>query len=399
MTAPHRLAYLVSHPIQYQSPLLRRLAAEPRLDLTVFFLSDLSVGSYHDPGFGLEITWDVPLLDGYRSEFLPALGQRQRLGLLRPLTRSVAPPTNPSRFDALWVHGYAHQACLRAVERAARLRLPVLLRGESHLTSHPRGRLRAVVKRVFLRGLFRRISGFLAIGTRNRDYYRHYGVPDDRIFPMPYAVDNDFFARRAAEARPARERLRQSLGLAPGRPIVLYASKLMARKRPLDLVSAHARLPSSGTGRPYLVFAGDGPLAADVAARGRELGTLDDTRLIGFRNQTELPALYDLCDVFVLPSEHEPWGLVVNEVMNAARPVVVSDEVGAADDLVADGVNGRVFPKGDVDALASALRHILEEPGRAREMGRQSLSRIARWGIEEDRVGLLTALDALDEAR
>jgi glycosyltransferase involved in cell wall biosynthesis len=97
--------------------------------------------------------------------------------------------------------------------------------------------------------------------------------------------------------------------------------------------------------------------------------------------------------VFVLPSAHEPWGLVVNEAMNAAKPVVVSDQVGCAPDLVRDGVNGFVFPAGDIGALAERLRRLTEDPELARRMGEESLRIIDKWNFDADVQGLLEALD------
>ena len=157
---------------------------------------------------------------------------------------------------------------------------------------------------------------------------------------MPYAVDNEFFRTAAERARPHRERLRAELGLQPGRAVILFASKMQPHKRAADLLEAYARLSPDTAAEPaaYLVFAGDGEERARLERRARAL-KWDSIRFIGFRNQSELPALYDLCDVFVLPSEHEPWGLVVNEAMNAGKPVIVSDRVGAGPDLVEDGVN------------------------------------------------------------
>ena len=388
-----RIAYVVSHPIQYQAPLLRHLAEDGAIDVSVLFLSDLSTRSYRDPGFGHEVEWDTPLLEGYRHVFLPAWGSPTTLSFWQPLTRGLGREITRGRFDALWVHGYAHQALLQAMRLGRRRGLPVLLRGESHLKSHPRGRARALVKDVLLRWLFARLDGFLAIGSLNRSYYRHYGVGDDRLFSMPYAVDNAFFRTRAAESRPGRAGLRAELGLPAGAPVILFASKLVARKRARDLLSAFERLRAGWTGEPpALVFVGDGPERPELEARAAGGGTV---RFAGFRNQSQMPRFYDLCDVFVLPSEHEPWGLVVNEVMNAGRPVVVSDHVGAGADLVVNGENGFVFPKGDVAALAGALVSVLRDPHRKSEMGRRSLDKVAGWSFEQDREGLLSSLHAV----
>lgn len=390
----YRVACLTSHPIQYQVPLFRKLAELPSIDLTVLFLSDLSVRGYRDPGFGVDLRWDVPLLDGYRYEFLPALGRRDRLSFWRPLSYGLGRFLRAGRFDALWVHGYAHQVCWRAIVAAKKAGIKVLMRGESHRLSETRHPLKRWAKRQLLGWLFRRVDGFLAIGTLNREYYIHYGVPEDKIFPMPYAVDNEFFRDKAEKARACREALRAELGLQPGRPIVLYASKLQRRKRPDDLLEAYIRLSPDGIRepRPYLVVVGDGEERWRLEERVRGLGW-QSVRFLGFQNQSELPRYYDLCDVFVLPSEREPWGLVVNEVMNAGKPVIVSDQVGCGPDLVYDGVNGFMFPVGDIGALADRLRFLTAHPDVASRMGQESLRIIERWDFEADIEGLLRALE------
>jgi glycosyltransferase involved in cell wall biosynthesis len=137
---------------------------------------------------------------------------------------------------------------------------------------------------------------------------------------------------------------------------------------------------------------GDGEERARLEEQTLSSAFGNDVRFTGFKNQTELPALFALCDVFVLPSVYEPWGLVVNEAMAAARAVIVSDEVGCQSDLVQDGVNGRVFPAGDIDALRASLRDVLSVPGRAREMGAEGLAIIRKHSFEEDVAGLRQAL-------
>jgi glycosyltransferase involved in cell wall biosynthesis len=396
MDGNYRVACLVSHPIQYQAPLFRYLAARPAIDLTVFFLSDLSLHAYRDSGFGVDVKWDVPLLDGYRHEFLPRMGGGSELSFWRPWTFGLRARLRRGRFDALWVHGYAHRGCLAAIAAAKSLNIPVLLRGESNLMSETDDALKLGVKRIAMPALLRTIDGVLAIGRLNRAYYLHYGVDANRIFPMPYAVDNAFFRAAAERARPNREALRAELGLNPGRPVILFASKMQPHKRAGDLLEAYARLSPDNRAEPtvYLVFAGDGEERTALERRAREL-KWDSIRFIGFRNQSELPALYDLCDVFVLPSEHEPWGLVVNEAMNAAKPVVVSDRVGAGQDLVEDGTNGFIYPVGDVTTLADRLRQLVENPERRATMGARSLERVEQYGFEADHDGLVAALNSI----
>ncbi|MGC1677684.1 MAG: glycosyltransferase family 4 protein, partial [Candidatus Binataceae bacterium] len=367
MISPYRIACMVTHPIQYQAPMFRHLAASPEIDLTVFFLSDISMREYRDAGFGVTLKWDVPLLEGYRSEFLPALGAIDQISFWRPFTVAIRRRLRAGRFDALWIHGYAHQAMLRAVAAARSLGIKVLMRGESHYGSESRSILTRMLKRRALPALLRRVDACLPIGARNREYYLGHGVPESKLFAMPYAVDNEFFRAGAEAARPDREQLRREMALAPGRPIVLFASKLQPRKRAGDLLEACAALHSPP--RPYLLIVGDGEERAALEARAHALGLDGAVRFLGFRNQTELPRLYDLCDVFVLPSGAEPWGLVLNEVMNAAKPVIASDAVGAASDLVIEGNNGFVYPVGDIAALTRAIERITSSPEHAAAMG------------------------------
>ena len=237
------------------------------------------------------------------------------------------------------------------------------------------------------------VDGFLAIGTLNARYYRSYGIAAERIFSVPYAVDNAFFRAKARAAARDREHLRRELGLAPGRPVILFASKLSEVKRGVDLLEAYIQMSPDQVQEPhpYLMFIGDGSQRKSLEERA---GTMNwsSIKFLGFRNQTELPQYYDLCDVLVLPSAFEPWGLVINEVMNAGRAVVVSDQVGCGPDLVRPGENGAVFPAGDIAGLRQALVDLLSDPQTCRIRGQKSLELIDAWGIEEDVAGLNRAL-------
>ena len=395
-----RLAYLVSHPIQYQAPLLRRIAQEPDIDLTVLFGSDFSVREYADEGFGVKLTWDVPLLEGYRSKLLPAWHDPGTVTATTPLSRSLLralrDPDGTPAYDALWVHGYASLNSLRGIVAAYALGIPVLLRADIWLADRPRSPLRLVAKRLFFTALRPLVAGILSVGTNNAAYWDFYFGQRVRQFLLPYAVDNSFFHFKAQAAVSLLPTLRAELGMEPGRPVILYASKLQRRKLAEHLVQAFGQMLGRGRSyaEPYLLIVGDGEerakLEAEISARH-----LHGVRFAGFRNQSELPAFFALCDVFVLPARHEPWGLVVNEVMASGRPVIVSSDVGAAADLVTDGVEGFIYPTGDIDALATALEQVLASPETAQRMGEAAARRIASWDFEADIRGLRTALGAV----
>ncbi len=400
-----RVAYLLSHPIQYQSPLLRLLAQQPGLELTVLYTSDFSVHSYHDKGFGAAVEWDVPLLGGYRHEFLPRLLDSHDVSFFRPLSRGIFRRLRQRRFDVLWIHGYATLNSWMAMAAAKMLGIPVLLRTDSTLIDHPRGPVKLAIKGLFFRILRCFTFGVLSVGQRNTEYWRHHLGADIPVFSIPYAVDNAFFQEQCKAASATREQLRQQLGLEANRPVLLFASKLLARKCCLDLVDAYlevvkrSRLEAASRPLPYLLIVGEGEQRSQIEARLHQASEQEreGVRILGFRNQSELPRFYDLCDAFVLPSIHEPWGLVVNEAMNAGKAIVVSDQVGCQPDLVEDGDNGLVFPARNVEALADALAKVLADPAGCRKMGERSLERIRAFSFEANLRGLMQAFTAAGE--
>lgn len=381
-----RIAYVVSHPIQYQAPLLRLLAKQTDIEFKVFFFDRTTAGPYEDSGFNQAIEWDVPLLHGYANE---TLSESKGLGGI--WHRDVEERLCSGDFEIIWVHGHNHPTFFRIIRTARRQRIKVLMRGESHpCIVHPNP-IRRSMREMVLKWCFPQCSAFLYIGTRNREFYLKKGVMEEKLFEMPYAVDNDFFQQRAALARRKRQALRNSLGLQSGRPIIVFAGKLQEHKGPMDLLEAYVRLsPDLRTEpHPYLLFAGSGPQQAQLEQRAQHTG-FSSIRFLGFQNQTQLPALFDLCDLFVLPSRREPWGLVVNEAMNAGKAVVVSDVSGCAPDLVSED-NGWLFRAGDVDSLHGVLSTALRDVKRLERMGKCSLDRISRYSYQRDVEGLMTA--------
>jgi glycosyltransferase involved in cell wall biosynthesis len=394
MTKKIRLAHLVTHPIQYQAPLLRRIAKEPDIDLTVFFRSNLSVVGHFDHGFGMMVKWDTDLLSGYSWEFLPCVGRSDGLTFWRPFNFGLRKRLRNGQFDALWVHGYGSAYHLYAVGLGKMMGLRVLLRDDVHYGSRHRSKAGHVKAAVIFKYLKLCVDRFLAIGRANADYYLHRGIASQNIAPMRYAVDNSVFAPKTDEARDeAKKQLLGQLGVAGNRSVVLFASKLMERKRCTDLVAAFTRLPFAKLeARPLLVIAGDGEKRKALEEQVAASGFADDIRFVGFKNQSELPALYQASDVFVLPSKDEPWGLVINEAMSAGCAIVSAKEVGAAIDLVEDGVNGYTYPVGDVELLSQAIGRILGDPVRLKSFSAGSRRMIAEWDFEADVRGLRAAL-------
>jgi glycosyltransferase involved in cell wall biosynthesis len=206
--------------------------------------------------------------------------------------------------------------------------------------------------------------------------------------------DNDRFVRCASLTADRRREVRKRYKVPADRPSVLYAAKFTRRKRPADLLNAALRLRTE-VDRPFtLIMAGSGELEQELRTFCTQ-HALDNVVFTGFVNQSELPGLYAASDIFVLPSEHEPWGLAVNEAMCASLPVVVARGVGCVADLVRDGVNGYTPATGDLEGLARALRCLIEDEGLRKRQGRASLARIQQWGYQQCLEGIRSALASL----
>ena len=390
-----RLAYFASHPIQYQAPLLRQIAADSDIQLKVFFYSDFSLQAYQDPGFSQTVKWDIPLTEGYDYLILDTWGSKQWKSFLQqPVARDIFEKLKQGKFDAVWIHGWSHICSLQAILAAEKLGIPVLMRGDSNIMREPTKRPKKLIKKVGLSWLFKKITAFTYVGKYNYQFYKKYGISDSKLFFVPYAVDNNYFQKQIKAAQEVREEFRKSLCLEPERPIILYAGKLQLEiKRIQDLLEAYRSLSLDGLQEPdpYLLLVGDGEGRQYLESKSKETGW-QSIRFLGFRNQGEISAFYDLCDVFVLPSAYEAWGLVINEVMNAGKAVVVSDQVGCAPDLVLEGHNGQTFPVGDIKACTDAIRWALAHASSA---GEASFRRIQTWSFSEDLSGLKDSLASI----
>lgn len=368
-----RLGVVVSHPIQYHSPLYRLLSSRTDISLEVLFLSRHGVTEAFDPGFQTRVRFDTDLLSGYRYQFLsnlsPLPSVNRAFGLINPqLLRRV----HESNYDVVLVHGYAHLSDWLTFAAATSRRLPFMLRGESRVDTGMRGPgMASAMRRYLLRRLTAKAAVCLAIGSMNRRFYRSLGVPSDKIVHAPYSVDNRFFETAAKAGRERRGLLLSGMGLEEDRLTILFAAKLQPWKRPQDLLDLSRELPDAN-----VLVVGDGPLRKDLE---RAAASCPNLRVLGFLNQGELGALYGVADAFVLPSSHEPWGLAVNEAMAAGAVPFVSSAVGCGPDLVQGGP-GRIFPVGDVSALARAISEVFGDFGGDQ---RDVLSSLARERVAQ----------------
>jgi glycosyltransferase involved in cell wall biosynthesis len=380
-----RLAFIVSHPIQYYAPLHQRLAQRDDIEIKVFFTWHDGRAAVEDRGFARPVAWDVPLTQGYAFERVPNRardpGTHHFFGLHNPSLVAQVCAWHP---DAVHVTGWgwlSHALALRAFYAR---RMPVLFRGDSHLLDGAGVSMQWFAKQALLRRVYAWPAAFLVVGEANRRYYRAFGVGAERLYPCPHSIDVGRFAAPAVELEREAAAWRRALDIPPDRCVVLFAGKFEPRKRPLELMRAMLALPR---GRAILIMLGSGALEREV----RTLAASDPERfcVLPFENQRRMPVAYRLADLFVLPSARgESWGLAVNEAMSCGRAVLVSDRVGCAADVV-DPSCGAVFASHEPRDLCAALDDLTARRDDLRAMGRAAAARAWAFDVAHTEAALI----------
>ena len=384
----YRVLAVSAHPVQYMSPIFRRMAVHPALDLHVAYCSLRGAEAGHDPEFGATIQWDVPLLDGYSWSKVPNRGSggESFFGLFNPGMWKLIRCGN---FDAILCFTGYPCATFWIARAAASLSRTAFLFGTDAITVASRdGRVwKRRVKRVVWPVLFRLADQVIVPSSGTRELMLSLGLPNDRVTLTPYSVDNDWWIQKSAEVN--RASVRAAWGASAADAVILFCAKLQPWKRPLDLLRAFAKAKLSNA---LLVFAGEGPLRAQLESESAVLGIAARVRFLGFVNQTQLPAVYTSSDLMVLPSEYEPFAVVVNESMCCGCPVVASDRVGAARDLVAPVCPEFIYSCGDTDALAAVLQRADADRTWLSGLGRAARARMETWGSPENIAGTVEAI-------
>ena len=385
----YRVLAVAAHPVQYMAPIFRRMAAHPGFDLHVAYCSLRGAEAGHDPEFGATVQWDVPLLEGYSWSHVPnrSSGEESFFGLRNP---GLSKLIREGKYDAvLCFVGYV-RATFWIAWRAAKSSGTAFLFGTDTNTLAPRdGRAwKSTVKKILWPRLFRMADQVIVPSSGARDLMVSLGLPAERVTLTPYSVDNDWWMQQSAAVD--RSAARASWGASASDAVVLFCAKLQPWKRPGDLLRAFAEAKLTNA---QLVFAGEGPLRAQLESEAVTLGIASRVRFLGFVNQSQLPAVYTPADLMVLPSEYEPFAVVVNEAMCCGCPVAASDHVGAARDLVAPVRREFVFPCGDVSALAALLKDALADRTRLASLGRAAVAQMQTWSPERNIAATLEAIE------
>lgn len=382
-----KFIFVNSHPIQYYTPLYAELSKQENVSVKVVYFSDESVKGSVDKEFGVQVKWDVPLLQGYNYFFLKNYSLRASIhngfwGLFNPGIISFLFKEKKSFVIVL---GWASFSCVLAIIFGKLAGHTICMRGDNPYNQELlKNKWKRRIKNGFLKVLFKWIDYFLYVGYQNKLSYSSLGVKDKRLVFAPHAVDNTYFNDRYHKINP--ENARQKLGFPLDVKIILFIGKYIEKKRPFDLLDAMLRLKDKNY---MLVMVGEGELRSKMEEFIIKNSLSQKVILTGFINQSEIIYYYRSADVFVMCSGlGETWGLAVNEAMNFALPVVVSETTGCSYDLVKDGENGYRFNTGDIDTMAGKIDEILSDEQKRKSMSQQSLSCIKNYSNERIIQGL-----------
>ena len=336
-----KLAIVTSHPIQYNAPLFKLMSKEPGFQIKVFYTwSQSKSGVKFDPVFGKMIEWDIPLLDEYEYEFVENIakepGSHHFRGIDNPNLIEKIKAWNPG---FLLVFGWSfksHLGCMRYFKG----KIPVLFRGDSTLLDEKPG-IKKILRKIFLTWVYSHIDYALYVGKNNKNYFLANGLKEGQLIFAPHAIDNQRFGTNVEVYQNAADIKRLELGIKETDMVILFAGKLEEKKDPGFVLRLAKTILK--TQLKFLII-GNGHLERELKAAAS-----GDPRIVflDFQNQKEMPVIYRMADIFILPSvRNETWGLAINESMACGRPVVASNKVGCVPDLVIDGETGWVFEPG-----------------------------------------------------
>lgn len=375
-----KIAIITSHPIQYNAPLFRLLTERNRLQLKVFYTwGQTQQGQVYDPDFKKSFSWDIPLLEGYDKEFIENIAVTPGAGHFKGIqNKDLIQKIEQYNPDALLVFGWSFKSHLEVL-RFFSGKKKILFRGDSTLLDEPESfSFKKLLRRSFLKWVYRHIDIALYTGAANKDYYLKHGLPASQLMYAPHAVENErFYDRPALNYERQADQWRKELGIDSDCFVFLFAGKWEPKKDPLLLLEAFCSIKNKEL---RLIIVGDGVLKEQV----KQIAAKDErVILLGFQNQQKMPVVYRLGDVFVLPSAGpgETWGLSVNEAMACSRPVLVSSKCGCAADLVKE--NGFVFEAQNKDALVKAMLSFVEQKSACEQMSLKSKTIIEQFTHEQ----------------
>ena len=382
-----RLAIFAGNPVQYHAPIYKALAAENDVDLTVLYGSDIGAKKFYSKEFRSFIEWDIPLFEGYKYIFFKNFSLRIIKGTFSRINVGMFFHIIVNQYDVVVIHGYDTVSSW-LVFMAAKLKgVKIIWRGEASIRpSNRQNFFKKFIKQRLLPSYFSSCDAVIYSCTGNQEYINQFNVDPSKMFLMPCAVDNQFF-RDSRLSLKERADFRRTLNISDEDFVILFASRFISRKRPLDLINAVSNINNKNI---FLLFVGDGPLKLEMQSLVKKFGL--KSFFTGFIGQKQVSSYYSIADMYAILSDYDASPKSLNEALNFELPILVTDKVGTAYDLVKDGQNGFIVRSRDIKEMSQKIDHLNNNRLRTISMGKNSLPISNDWTIENDIKGLKKAI-------
>ena len=383
-----KLLYFASHPIQYNIGLFRAIAKIKFLDFQVIFEDDVGLKPMYVKEFKKTIQWDINLLDGYKYKFIKNYSFSPMGGFFARINPSIIPILIREKPTFVILHGYMHLSDLILYSMARLLKIKIIFRGEAVLSLNQYEKTwKEKFKKFILPRFLNNCHKVLYSCTGNKKNWEHYGVLQEKLLPIPCAVDNEFFQSKSIELQSQKKINKNILGINERDLVVLFVAQFTQRKRPLDLLRAVKIIENKNI---TILFVGDGEEKKKMEeyVKQNEL----KAKFVGFKNKSELPIYYSIADLVIVISDYDPSPKVINEAMNFELPIIVTDVVGTAHDLVKEKENGYIVKVGDIKKISQKIDYLNKNRDFAKNMGKVSFEIINEWTFEKDAVYIEKAI-------
>ncbi len=300
----------------------------------------------------------------YKFEILKGLNYFcRKLDLSMHINFGLLPLLVKGNFDVVVSEGYElpGYCFVLAYTKLFKKKL-VLWSGSTLLSRRIKNPIVDVLKKAFIKNA----DAYLAYGSLSKEYLQYFGAEEEKIVVSCNTVDILSFSQRSFEIGMRKDEIKMQKRFP--KHVILFSGQLIERKGLGVLLEAFSKIYNKDMG---LVIVGDGP----ERSKNEDFVNRNNIKNVYFEGSQKAEKLYEyyaIADVFVLPSLIEVWGLVLNEAMACGLPVLCSSMVGAAKDLVKDGINGYVFNPHDSDELADKLNLLFREKGLRKTMGEKS---------------------------
>lgn len=375
---PHLLVF-VGNPTQYHSPIFRGLSAALDGSIEVLYGDAIGAEPFYSEELASTIEWDVPILEGFPYKIFKNNASSSSKGFWSRNNPKIIFHVFKSPAKFVLLHGYDTISSWYVYFAALFSRKKIIWRGETIAKPGGDRFVTSVLKRLILPLYFCMCYRVLYSCTNNRDYLSRYINAKKKFVSFPCAVDNDYFRIHGLIDKRDRNELRKLIGIKEKDFVIATCSRLTKRKRTHLLIEAISKMRNKNV---VLLIIGNGPEKESLEKLAKE----NDVKIIvvGFVGQSEVARYLSISNAFSLMSSYDASPKALNEALSFALPLIVSDGVGTAKDLVLDGKNGFLIANGYENKLPDLFDDLIYDTQLLKNLEHYNNNLLNIYSINED---------------